>query len=51
MFAMQASTLKVESKRNEVYSVTKQVDKTPKKYNETPVRSKAETKLSLSTET
>ena len=38
MFAAQASTLKIESKRNEVYTLRRSVEKTPNKPFETPVR-------------
>lgn len=48
MFAAQASTLKIESKRNEVYSLNRSVDRTPKKSSETPIKNKTDMKFNVS---
>lgn len=44
MFAMQASTLKVESRRNEVYTLKASLEKS-KRNSETPVKMKTDYKL------
>ena len=44
MFAAQASTLKIESKRNEVFTAKRSIDKTPNKSYETPLKTKVESK-------
>ncbi len=40
MFATQASTLKIESKRNEVYTMKTSADKLGKRNSQTPIKFK-----------
>ena len=48
MFATQASTLKIQSKRNQIYTLKTSVDKLAKRSSETPVKFKTEYKLNKS---